>query len=162
VKDCGDGLACTGDHCNVNSGACTHSVSTGCLIDGTCHALGALNDAVECQYCDPSESETEWSVAAPGDDGGVCQIPDAGVADAGPDAATDASVDGDASIDDAGESDAAADGSTKDAGNLPTGGGIAGGGGLCAVDTHAASHGYLSWFFLVSAALVMSARRRRR
>ncbi len=78
-KSCDDGVSCTADSCIPSTGLCLHTVASGkCLIDGTCFSKGdpkplggPLVD--DCQVCEPSKSQTQWSDAA---DGTPCREPD--------------------------------------------------------------------------------------
>ncbi len=78
--DCGDGLACTADSCNEPAQACDNVLIPGnCLIDGVCHAEGALNPANDCEICDSVASPTAWTLRpenSPCSDGDVCTGPD--------------------------------------------------------------------------------------
>lgn len=56
----GDAYSCTNDICN-GSGICTHSVTVGCLISGTCYAEGTRRPSYECQGCVGATSRTAWS-----------------------------------------------------------------------------------------------------
>ena len=72
-----DGLSCTGDVCQ--DGACTHPVSSGCLISETCYPAGTTNPSAECFVCDPQQSTTSWSPKEAGaacDNGLFCTIND--------------------------------------------------------------------------------------
>ncbi|MBP7126341.1 S8 family serine peptidase [Myxococcota bacterium] len=77
-----DGLPCTSDVCSV--GACTHFVSTGCLIDGTCRTSGQDNPQNPCQWCAPA-NRTRWTDKPPGspcEDGLFCTTGDTCAANA--------------------------------------------------------------------------------
>ncbi len=59
-----DGIPCTQDVCN-DSGSCVHQlVGNRCLISGTCYMDEDRNPNDECEWCDPSESTSSWSIAA--------------------------------------------------------------------------------------------------
>ncbi len=78
---CDDGVACNGtETCAPETGLCVDGattcasdlvcdeivdecVCTGCLIDGTCYADGAVGHSDACQVCDVATSTTAWSVA---------------------------------------------------------------------------------------------------
>lgn len=72
---CNDGLACTTRSCNA-VGTCTYAPNPGsCVIDGSRHADGDVNPANRCQVCNPSSSQSAWSLAPSGascDDGNAC------------------------------------------------------------------------------------------
>ncbi|NLH49608.1 MAG: PQQ-like beta-propeller repeat protein [Myxococcales bacterium] len=47
----------------------------GCYINGVCYSEGSINPVDSCQYCDPEQSVTEWSIEDNGtfcDDGSWC------------------------------------------------------------------------------------------
>jgi hypothetical protein len=57
-----DGLACTADVCK--SGACTHGLSTGCLINGACYAESQTVGGDVCYECVSSKSKTSSTFVA--------------------------------------------------------------------------------------------------
>jgi len=62
--DCNDGLTCTKDTCNKASGTCSNNLVAGnCLINGKCHAAGAINPANGCDKCTPATSTSQWDGA---------------------------------------------------------------------------------------------------
>ncbi|HSA32286.1 MAG TPA: DUF4215 domain-containing protein [bacterium] len=87
-----EGLACTADVCD-GAGNCGHPVATGCLIDDTCVATGALDPDNDCRDCNPALATDSYSERAKGlacaDDGqgwttdicdgaGLCTHPETG------------------------------------------------------------------------------------
>jgi len=71
-----DAYSCTDDVCN-GSGTCTHLTQTDkCLIAGTCYLNHATRPGVECEWCEPVQSQTAWRpkpvTEACGSDGLVC------------------------------------------------------------------------------------------
>ncbi len=72
---CDDALSCTGDEC-VSTGPtsfdCAHPVATGCLVAGSCVALGTVNPDNACQVCDAAQPQA-WS---PVSDGTSCNADD--------------------------------------------------------------------------------------
>ena len=60
ARDCSDGAACSTDACNEVDG-CTHINADGCVVDGSCIALGALKPNDPCQFCDPNRNALGWS-----------------------------------------------------------------------------------------------------
>ena len=73
-----DGKSCTSDQCD-GSGACVHTVTTGCLINGSCVAAGSAKKQKPCQQCVPSKSRTQYSPVGAGpscDDGKECTTND--------------------------------------------------------------------------------------
>ncbi|HOU52478.1 MAG TPA: S8 family serine peptidase [Myxococcota bacterium] len=72
-----DGLSCTADVCL--QGVCGHPVSSGCLIEGTCHATNAQNPENPCQSCQPGKTAVAWSSKEDGtrcEDGLYCTVSD--------------------------------------------------------------------------------------
>ncbi|MCC7535112.1 MAG: hypothetical protein IT379_02795 [Deltaproteobacteria bacterium] len=63
-----DGLACTNDVCG-GAGTCTHPVTTGCVIGGSCIADGTVNPGNVCQRCNAGVSDSGYSNVP---DGTVC------------------------------------------------------------------------------------------
>ncbi len=61
VRDCGDGLTCTNDTCDESSDRCESSLTTGCLIDGSCVDSLAFNPENNCQACVPEVSDSDYS-----------------------------------------------------------------------------------------------------
>ena len=55
-----DNLDCTRDVCN-GSGACTHPLDSGCLIDGACIADGATKTDAPCLACRPTLAGNTYS-----------------------------------------------------------------------------------------------------
>ena len=74
---CSDGLDCTADLCD-GTGACSNPVAaSSCLIGGECVNSGDVNPTNSCQSCDPSSSQTEWTVNTGAcDDGDACTTGD--------------------------------------------------------------------------------------
>ncbi|MCA9671731.1 MAG: hypothetical protein KC503_39300 [Myxococcales bacterium] len=65
---CSDSLVCTTDTCDGNGG-CTFPVAQGsCLLTinyvKTCFQSGAQKSGNACQYCDPTKSQSTWSVSS--------------------------------------------------------------------------------------------------
>jgi subtilisin-like proprotein convertase family protein/N-acetylneuraminic acid mutarotase len=76
-RDCGDGLGCTTDGCDETGDVCTHVVTTGCLIAGTCVPAGAADPANPCAACQPATSTTAYSPVTAGEpceDGLFCTV----------------------------------------------------------------------------------------
>jgi hypothetical protein len=76
---CSDGLGCTTDSCDETARRCVATVSTGCLIDGSCQASGATDPRNSCHSCVPASSTTAWTNKAANaacDDGQFCTIDD--------------------------------------------------------------------------------------
>ncbi len=74
-KDCSDGLDCTVDSCNPETGACVNAVSEGyCRIDGACVADGTSNTENVCLACDADADAEGWSYdnTASCDDENLC------------------------------------------------------------------------------------------
>ncbi len=92
---CDDDVACNGaETCNEEAEACVAGTATcapgqlcslstdscdltcaGCAIDGVCYANGTRNPLNQCESCDTSASNSEWSTAVDGsacDDGNFC------------------------------------------------------------------------------------------
>jgi hypothetical protein len=63
-----DGLSCTVDACD--SGTCSLSSYTGCVIGGSCRPVGP-NSSNGCEICDPAQNPTGW-IAKDCDDGLSC------------------------------------------------------------------------------------------
>ncbi len=63
ATNCNDGLACTNDVCDPNTGACSNKLVAGqCFIDGACHKAGDYDpNSAGCASCDPLQSSTGWS-----------------------------------------------------------------------------------------------------
>jgi cysteine-rich repeat protein len=72
-----DGLTCTADTCD-GAGVCAHPLATGCLVEGACVALHALDPGDACRWCDPTVATDGYS---PRD--GCGGTPDAGTPDSG-------------------------------------------------------------------------------
>jgi len=74
--DCGDGLDCTSDECNEQTGECENVLIEGnCLIDGVCYADGGFNPANDCEECDPTADPNAWTLRPAGaqcSDGDPC------------------------------------------------------------------------------------------
>ncbi|MEM6559650.1 MAG: hypothetical protein AAF605_07685 [Myxococcota bacterium] len=92
---CSDGVSCNGtescdeatDSCLAGTSVCEVGLTcntaldscelncAGCLIDGICHASGAINPDNDCQSCAPSTTATGWTALADGvacNDGNFC------------------------------------------------------------------------------------------
>lgn len=71
---CDDELFCTGDICAA--GLCKHNLKPSyCAIDDTCFLTGQTEPGIPCNFCDPAQSTSEWSILPDGKacgDGGVC------------------------------------------------------------------------------------------
>ncbi|MET0388882.1 MAG: hypothetical protein ABW321_23115, partial [Polyangiales bacterium] len=61
ARVCEDGLLCTTDSCDENADACVATVSSGCVIGGTCRTAGANDPSNECRYCNPGTSSSSWT-----------------------------------------------------------------------------------------------------
>ena len=60
---CSDGLPCTTDECDGKGGCLGHKIlSDWCVIDGACHKKGSLHPSGQCSGCDPTQSQTQWSL----------------------------------------------------------------------------------------------------
>ncbi|MCO4762224.1 MAG: hypothetical protein KC502_12010 [Myxococcales bacterium] len=67
AKVCTAPSSCESGACDVKTGKCTASVSPkSCKIDGACYAAGAKHSKDGCLVCEPSKSQTSWSLT------GVC------------------------------------------------------------------------------------------
>ncbi|MEC8022883.1 MAG: hypothetical protein VX223_03050, partial [Myxococcota bacterium] len=88
---CDDGLSCTADLCIADT--CTHTTSSGCVVDGGCIAEGATSPANECLACVSTVDPFGWSPTAGGcDDNNACTANDqcaAGVCTGGQDVPCD-------------------------------------------------------------------------
>ncbi|MCK4658584.1 MAG: thrombospondin type 3 repeat-containing protein, partial [Phycisphaerae bacterium] len=73
---CDDSLDCTTDSCNEDTDTCEHTTNVGtCLIDEVCYGDGAVNPANDCEECNSSLDQFDWSNRANGstcDDGLFC------------------------------------------------------------------------------------------
>ncbi|MCK4658281.1 MAG: hypothetical protein KAV82_02060, partial [Phycisphaerae bacterium] len=73
---CDDSLDCTTDTCNEDTGTCEHTTNAGtCLIDEVCYDDGAVNPANDCEECNSSLDQFDWSNRTNGtdcDDGLFC------------------------------------------------------------------------------------------
>ena len=67
--DCADTLGCTADGCDPLTGACTHELTTGCVIGGVCVAEGAEVPGDPCRGCHHLVDPAAWS---PANEGGAC------------------------------------------------------------------------------------------
>ena len=71
ASECNDGLECTADVCDPETGACTHVLySDACLIDGECYFAGDTKPALPCFKCDPYEDQFDWFLTC--DDRNAC------------------------------------------------------------------------------------------
>jgi len=60
--DCDDGFSCTVDSCDEIQDMCVHTIlANRCLIGGACYTVGSPNPANDCEVCNSSASQTEWS-----------------------------------------------------------------------------------------------------
>ncbi|MFT7622053.1 MAG: hypothetical protein ACI9WU_001220 [Myxococcota bacterium] len=90
TKDCDDGLTCTEDGCNGDTGECVADIMADtCLIEGVCYAAGETASANDCMECVGAAPEA-WSIKVGGcDDGDGCteadQCDEAGVCQPGTD-----------------------------------------------------------------------------
>jgi hypothetical protein len=71
-----DAYSCTDDVCN-GSGTCTHPTQADkCLISGTCYLNQETRPGVECDWCEPTQSQVAWrpkpATEACSSDGLVC------------------------------------------------------------------------------------------
>ena len=75
-----DGLACTDDLCDLETGRTLHVVQDdACLIDGRCFAVGEQRSDNECEICVPAIAVDRWSAAEDEiscDDGRFCTTED--------------------------------------------------------------------------------------
>lgn len=77
VEACGhDGGACAAQTPEPNAGL--EPTCPGCLIDGECVGLGAVDEGNECLICDPARAQTDWSPndGVSCDDGSFCTTGD--------------------------------------------------------------------------------------
>jgi MYXO-CTERM domain-containing protein len=140
---CDDDLSCTEDTCDDVVDACTHELTTGCLVGGTCVAEGAASPSDECLVCDSSVSTSAYTPS----DAPACR-PDGGRPDGGrPDAGRP----------DAGSPDAGAP--QGDAGT-PDNFGVAGGGCGCRATEPSSSGSALGVLGLLVVGLLLRRRRR--
>lgn len=58
---CDDGESCTLDGCDEATRACTHTMTSGCFIGGTCVGAGTGHVAYPCLVCDPDRDAMDWS-----------------------------------------------------------------------------------------------------
>lgn len=59
--NCDDGIACTNDSCDPQTGICTTAVQAGrCLINRQCYTDGSKN-AGQCQVCDAAANPVGWT-----------------------------------------------------------------------------------------------------
>jgi hypothetical protein len=59
---CNDSLSCTTDACHgTGSADCTHTISSGCLINNICRTEGFDNPDNQCQECVSATSKTAWT-----------------------------------------------------------------------------------------------------
>ncbi|MET0341108.1 MAG: hypothetical protein ABW252_08895 [Polyangiales bacterium] len=80
ARDCGDALACTSDACDENLDRCSHTPSSGCVINGACAAPGSDDPSNPCRSCNPALSTTAYSNKSAGAscaDGLFCTVGDA-------------------------------------------------------------------------------------
>ncbi len=64
-KKCPDGAGCQVGTCDPVSGACKLSVAdTSCSINGTCYASGAKHPTDGCLTCQPTKSQSAWSLTS--------------------------------------------------------------------------------------------------
>lgn len=76
-KDCSDGLECTEDFCDRNSGRCVAALRIdACLIDGVCRRNGETSSTGGCLVCQPSRSTSTWTETMACDDGNPCTFGD--------------------------------------------------------------------------------------
>jgi hypothetical protein len=68
---CDDGESCTLDACDEASRACTHMMTSGCFIGGTCIGAGIGHVAYPCLVCDPDRNAMDWSPRMIGEDCGM-------------------------------------------------------------------------------------------
>jgi hypothetical protein len=75
-----DGLDCTQDLCDPETGQATHPLAAGfCMIDGTCVVDGEPHPSEPCVACVSSQDTADWSSAPDGaacDDGSWCTADD--------------------------------------------------------------------------------------
>ena len=71
---CDDGLLCTADGCDAATGACTHYLKGGCLIDGECVGEGTPHPGDPCYTCSSAGDTAGWTPLddVPCDDGDAC------------------------------------------------------------------------------------------
>lgn len=79
VDACGNTVQC--GHCEAGLVCVNHkcvSECAGCEINGTCHAVGTVNPANQCEMCSPQHSADSWSPnsGALCDDGKFCTVSD--------------------------------------------------------------------------------------
>ena len=77
-KECGDGLDCTADSCEAESGECLHERDVDwCIVDGACFVVDAHPEGPDagCLVCDPYNKPDAWTAVNEGfpcDDGMDC------------------------------------------------------------------------------------------
>lgn len=80
APECDDGLICTSDGVNPDTGVCTHwLIAATCYIDGVCYTDAERNPRCPCQVCNASYSAVEWSYVSTSDscdDGDPCTVDD--------------------------------------------------------------------------------------
>ena len=78
---CDDGIICTVDTCDSETGLCEHVLDGGhCELDGACVAAGDLSPENPCLACQPDKAETAYTLrdsGSPCDDLDVCTLNDA-------------------------------------------------------------------------------------
>jgi len=74
---CDDGLACTLDFCQPESGRCGAGLLIDhCLIEGTCYRDGDSSPANACLVCNPAHSTARWTETTVCDDEDSCTVDD--------------------------------------------------------------------------------------
>ncbi|MEZ4256294.1 MAG: hypothetical protein R3A78_11405 [Polyangiales bacterium] len=80
MRNCSDGKSCTTDTCNETTDSCESTLLPNrCLIGGACKNANAANPANSCQFCDPAQSTSAYSVrpdTTSCDDGLYCTVSD--------------------------------------------------------------------------------------
>ena len=74
-SSCDDGLGCTKDLCDINTGDCKHvPVPDSCVIKGACYKPNDVDPDNPCRYCDPEKTQIDWSLKRNGLDLGNGKI----------------------------------------------------------------------------------------
>ena len=73
---CDDGLGCTKDLCDINTGACQHvPVADTCVIKGACYEPNDVDPDNPCRFCNPEKTQVDWTFKRNGFDlknGKIC------------------------------------------------------------------------------------------
>ena len=75
-SNCGDGLTCTVDTCDLATGCDNQLIAGNCLIGGQCWTDGTGQGS--CRTCDSTANDSGWTNAPSGTNCGFCAVCDAG------------------------------------------------------------------------------------